>query len=206
MTPRPPGAALVSVLGAQPPLRLSLIRSLQARLQARGAAALHLPCPPLARPADSDWPQGQAQALNAALAHEALVLSESSTLHAVAALPFAQPPELQAAARAELARCTLVLLCAPSAQAQAQVHAIDGRLRELLLASHASFSVIHSTGPTAHAQAWQTLCLALGWPADAEPTLGAGRAARWQHPCDTCSDPGCEHRLFSDLLTQRAPT
>jgi nicotinamide riboside kinase len=26
------------------------------------------------------------------------------------------------------------------------------------------------------------------------------KAAAWSWPCDKCSDPGCEHRLFTDLL------
>lgn len=203
MTPRPAGAAWIDVLGARPTDRRALIRALQARLDARGAACVHRPGLPAQSNAEGNGSPRLAQTPDATPAQATLVLCENRAVLAVATSPAAAPPELQAAVQAALARSTLVLLCAPSAGQDAATQALDSRLRALLTVSRTPFSVVQ--GPTAADQAWQALCLALGWSLGAESAPGPAQAARWQGPCDTCSDPGCEHRLFSDLLARRPP-
>lgn len=203
-TALPVRASLITVLGAAPEIRGALCRALQARLADRKVNTVHRPCNAAPEPCPSDWLKDCASALSAALSSSTLVLNESSVVHAAAARQNVMPPALQTAARAELARSAQVLLCAAPAQGDAAMHTLDGRLRQSLLEARANFCVIHATGPAAQAQAWQALCLALGWPLDAEPdSASVARRAIWRGACDKCSDPVCEHRVFSDLIAQR---
>lgn len=89
----------------------------------------------------------------------------------------------------------------------AQVRArIDTDLRQTLLDAGQDFRVIYGQGLTRLNQA----LVALGLPAQDKATwperaslqfaLNAGRTP-WS--CEKCSDPDCEHRLFSRLLRQR---
>lgn len=206
VTPQPPnGALLITVLGAQAETRTALCRVLMVRLVARGVAATHLPCQAVPGPYPGSRLQNHAGALDAALSSAPFVLSESSVIHAAAARQADASDELQRAAHTELTRSAQLLLCAPSMQDDATVHALDAHLRQSLLKARASFCVIHGQGPAAEAQAWQALCLALDWPLDAEPdSASATRRTVWRGACDTCSDAGCEHRVFSDLIAQRA--
>ncbi|WP_225784921.1 hypothetical protein [Xenophilus sp. Marseille-Q4582] len=195
--------ALVTVLGARPGDRQALVRSLRARLRGRQRDALHLPCLAVPRPWQAGWIPARAHERARALAASPIVLHESSLVHAMAqGLPEGAAPELPAAAQAELAGSALVLLCAPSAD-EAAALATDLRLRQWLVQVRAGFSIVGSDAASAR-QAWQALCLTLGWPLDAGPEGGVQRRLRWRGPCDTCSDPACEHRVFSDLLAQRA--
>ena len=206
-TTLPPGASLITVLGADPEARAALCRALQARLVAREVVTLHQPCDAIPEPCPSGWLKDCLGALNAALVSCTLALHESSVVHAAAARQKVTSPELQTAAQAELARSAQVLLCAAPTQADAVMHALDGRLRQSLVEARTNFCVIHGTGAAAEAQAWQALCLAMGWPLDAEPDSAAvARRAIWRGACDKCSDPVCEHRVFSDLIAQRAGT
>jgi predicted ATPase len=70
----------------------------------------------------------------------------------------------------------------------------DALLRAALAAARLPFAVVHGRGPERLASALRALGLG-----GAEPPR---RAAAWS--CDKCSDPACEHRLFTDLLRQRA--
>ena len=69
----------------------------------------------------------------------------------------------------------------------------DALLRAALAGAQLPFAVIHGRGSERLANA----CNAIG-AGDA----GSGRSvAPWS--CDKCSDPACEHRLFTDLLGRR---
>jgi hypothetical protein len=70
----------------------------------------------------------------------------------------------------------------------------DALLREALAAAQRPFAVVHGRGPERLASALR----ALGLGGAQTPA----RAAAWS--CDKCSDPACEHRLFTDLLRRRA--
>lgn len=70
----------------------------------------------------------------------------------------------------------------------------DTLLRAALDRAGVPFAVIHGQGAEQVANALR----ALGLGASAKP----GRIAAWD--CDKCSDPVCEHRLFTDLLRGRA--
>jgi len=70
----------------------------------------------------------------------------------------------------------------------------DALLRAALAAARLPFAVVHGRGPERLASALRALGLG-----SAEPSRSA---AAWS--CEKCSDPACEHRLFTDLLRRRA--
>jgi HTH-type transcriptional regulator, transcriptional repressor of NAD biosynthesis genes len=76
--------------------------------------------------------------------------------------------------------------------------ATDAILRRELQAAGLPFQTIYGRGDVRLQQALRAVGSALGRPlADAQPEWGAGRYV-WN--CDRCSDPACEHLLFSRLL------
>ncbi|WP_345536397.1 hypothetical protein [Variovorax defluvii] len=78
---------------------------------------------------------------------------------------------------------------------------VDDALRSALIDAKLGFAAVHGEGEERLANAWR----AIG--AEAQPAGGrraflpGAAAASWS--CDKCSDPECEHRLFTDLLAQR---
>jgi hypothetical protein len=80
----------------------------------------------------------------------------------------------------------------------------DALVRAALAGAKLSFAVVHGTGSERLASAWNAInSIAAG---EGRPR-GRGRAdakpAPWTWPCEKCSDPECEHRLFSDLIGRR---
>lgn len=82
--------------------------------------------------------------------------------------------------------------------------AVDRQLRLTLDIAELPYTVVYGQGPQRLAHALDALqgLLAVGKP----PSLAAGGRERrpWAWACDTCSDPGCERRLLSDLLARRS--
>ena len=98
---------------------------------------------------------------------------------------------------ADLKAPALVLLLAPRDAAGEHE---DLRWRERLAAAGIGFSVLHGDEKAQLDGAWRLVQPLLGQQPENEP-VGAG--ARWAWSCDKCSDPGCEHRLFQDLVQGR---
>jgi protein tyrosine phosphatase (PTP) superfamily phosphohydrolase (DUF442 family) len=112
-----------------------------------------------------------------------------------------------ASALARLNGADLVLLCAARADEDASTQARQAFLREQLHAAGVAYGVLHGEDAAIVQQAWQALQSALGLAQqtdDAQPTAEARSLATWRSNCEKCSDPVCEHRLFSDLVGQRA--
>ncbi|VTU26044.1 hypothetical protein H6CHR_02516 [Variovorax sp. PBL-H6] len=79
---------------------------------------------------------------------------------------------------------------------------MEDMLRSALVLAKLSFAVVHGEGEEQLANAWNAINAA----ADADdrgPTTPEGTAA-WSWACEKCSDPACEHRLFSDLIARRS--
>lgn len=110
------------------------------------------------------------------------------------------------AALAELRGPAITLLMGldlPAAPAEAsRREACDARLRDVLGRAGIAYAVIHGRGTERLAAAWRAILARAEAAGDASDTGGSALHA-WT--CDRCSDPGCEHRLFSDLLARRDP-
>jgi len=94
-------------------------------------------------------------------------------------------------------------LPAPAGLAATQETA-DQQLRLTLANADVPYTVVYGLGPQRLAHALGAL---QGLLDGGEPSaLAADGRARspWVWACDTCSDPGCERRLLSDLLARRS--
>lgn len=81
--------------------------------------------------------------------------------------------------------------------------ATDAVLRRELQTAGLSFQTIHGHGPSRTDQALRAIGRRLGRSLTlTDQTLTNGRSP-WT--CEKCSDPACEHRLFSRLLTRDTP-
>ncbi len=83
----------------------------------------------------------------------------------------------------------------------------DTQLRRTLADAGVSFHVVYGTGAERLLQAQRAILRSLGGAADLHGnTAGTGGSSSstghdaWQWSCDKCSDPACEHHLFSGLL------
>jgi nicotinamide riboside kinase len=71
---------------------------------------------------------------------------------------------------------------------------VNQRLCQVLQRHGIGYSSVYGTGHARTENALQAIRYALGLPR-------AGRArSNWSWPCEKCSDPQCEHRLFADLI------
>lgn len=106
------------------------------------------------------------------------------------------PPQQAAVVDGDLsqaAACDAVLVMGLDLRpATAAQEAADALLRTQLQQAGISYRVVYGTGP----ERLRNALLALG-QAGAQ---AQGRQAQWSWSCDKCSDPACEHRLFTGLL------
>lgn len=71
---------------------------------------------------------------------------------------------------------------------------VDQRVRAVLQTEGIAYSAVYGSGAARTQCALQAIDYALGTPrADATPK-------HWKWNCENCSDPACEHRLFSALV------
>ncbi|APW37577.1 hypothetical protein RD110_10595 [Rhodoferax koreense] len=75
---------------------------------------------------------------------------------------------------------------------------IDALLRGKLAQGDVPYKVIYGSGDERLHNALQA-CQLLPSPASRDPASPEAGAERWVWTCDKCSDPACEHRLFSRL-------
>ena len=73
--------------------------------------------------------------------------------------------------------------------------------RAHLLQARLPFQVLYGDS----AQALQNLSFAWSSHAQSQSALRPEILPRWEGVCESCSDPECEHRLFSRLLVQASP-
>jgi hypothetical protein len=79
---------------------------------------------------------------------------------------------------------------------------VDDLLRKALMDAKLSFAVVHGEGAEQLANAWNAINVAAD--DDAGRTVAPEGATAWSWTCEKCSDPACEHRLFSDLVARRS--
>jgi nicotinamide riboside kinase len=82
--------------------------------------------------------------------------------------------------------------------------AVDAALRRELTSAGLPFQTVYGQGDARLQHALRSIGTAWGEPlVPSDPTWPQGRRA-WN--CDKCSDPGCEHRLFTELIAQQRTT
>ena len=95
----------------------------------------------------------------------------------------------------------IVLLCgldlASSKEAQSNQ---DQEVRTSLLKQDIAFQVVYGQGPQRLQNA--LFCLANHMPQWAKTLRGLDLPARWTGLCEKCGDGQCEHRLFTQLVSQ----
>jgi nicotinamide riboside kinase len=81
---------------------------------------------------------------------------------------------------------------------------VDALVRELLQRAGVRYQVVYGSGPQRAAAAVLAMKAAGVLPAVAMDDAHAGAPPRpWTWACDKCSDPECEHRLFTRLRDSR---
>ena len=64
--------------------------------------------------------------------------------------------------------------------------------------------VVHGTGGERLANAWNAINSIAGSEGRPRTRVQSdAKPASWSWPCEKCSDPECEHKLFSDLIARR---
>lgn len=91
----------------------------------------------------------------------------------------------------------------PASDGAPQREAADARLRTLLQRAQVRYHVVYGTGPQRLHAALLALEAAGVLPPGTAPRPSEDGARRWTWACEKCSDPDCEHRLFTQLQDRR---
>jgi len=94
-----------------------------------------------------------------------------------------------------LAGMDLVLLNTPDPDASAEHHAAYQALRTRLTQHALPFTLLYGSADARCDNALQAIRFHTR-----DTAILAQPPSRWSWPCEKCSDPECEHRLFSALL------
>lgn len=93
------------------------------------------------------------------------------------------------------------------ASSLADVHAADASLRQQLSTAGTSYSVLYGTAASQVEKARAAIERRLQPdPLTTHAIPLPLTVPAWVWPCDKCGDAGCEYKLLSSLLTQRALT
>jgi nicotinamide riboside kinase len=217
-------SVIIAIVGAESTGKTVLARALSERLAtATGLRTTWVPdllrswCEQQARTPlrheQADIATEQSRLIDAAAATHELVLCDTTPLMtAVYSEMVFGDTTLYPMALAWQQRCTLSLLTAldlpwvaddmrdgPHAQ-----QPTDTLVRAALAGAKLSYAVVHGSGGERLANAWNAIVSIAG--NEGRPRTRArsdAKPASWSWPCEKCSDPECEHRLFSDLIARR---
>lgn len=220
MTPALPVGCVIAVLGAEGTGKTQLANALTARLVQRSIAAELMP------DVLSEWRTRLARDLNAveraemaaeqtlriaSAAERGVVVADTTALIAAVEGEIGSGEtslyELALAAHRGYAITLLMALDLPQGADPAsseRAQSADALVRAALSRAGSPYAVIHGHGPERLASAWNAINARAE---SAGVSSSSGRSANgerpWFWPCDKCSDPVCEHRLFRDLLAKR---
>jgi len=205
----------IAILGAESTGKSSLAQSLALVLESRATPAATISealrdwCNTHARTPrpEEQWAIAQEQASRVDAATAQVVIADTTPLMtAVYSELLFGDTSLYPFALQHQSRYTLTLLTGldlpwvadgiqrDSAQARARV---DARLRQVLQQHALPHSMVYGTGQARTVHALQAMDHALSYP---QPMASA--ETRWRWNCEKCSDPECEHRLFSTLVAR----
>jgi nicotinamide riboside kinase len=220
VTPALPAGCVIALLGAEGTGKTRLATALTARLVQRGIAAELVPN------VSSEWRTRLARDLNAveraemateqtlriaSAAERGVVVADTTALIAAVEGETRSGEtslyDLALAAHRGYAITLLMALDLPQAEDPAsseRIQKADALVRAALARAGSPYAVIHGRGPERLASAWNAIN---SRAESAGVSSTSGRSANgerpWFWPCDKCSDPACEHRLFRDLLAKR---
>jgi len=222
MTPMLPRGCVIALVGAESTGKTELSQALARRLRERGVAVtlvgeyLREWCEREGRTPRPHEQQAiadeQARRIEAAAAAGVVVADTTALMTAVYSEQLFGDHSLYPAALAAQRRCAITLLTALDIPWVADAlrdgdHArepTDRLLRAALSGAGISFAVVHGSGGERLANAWNAINAIAGSEAQVHARGRAdAKPAAWSWSCDKCSDPACEHRLFSDLLLER---
>lgn len=222
MTPMLPAGCVIALLGAESTGKTELARALVQRMQERGIAATlvgeylrewcdregRTPRPNEQRAIANE----QTRRIDAAAASGVVVADTTALMTAVYSEQLFGDNSLYADALAAQRRYAITLLTALDIPWVADAlrdgdHArdpTDTLVRAALTGARLSFAVVHGTGGERLSNAWNAINSIAGSEGQARARGRAdSKPSSWSWPCEKCSDPECEHRLFSDLLGRR---
>lgn len=222
MTPMLPAGCVIALLGAESTGKTELARALVQRMQERGIAAtlvgeyLREWCDREGRTPRPDEQRAiadeQTRRIDAAAASGVVVADTTALMTAVYSEQLFGDNSLYADALAAQRRYAITLLTALDIPWVADAlrdgdHArdpTDTLVRAALTGARLSFAVVHGTGGERLSNAWNAINSIAGSEGQARARGRAdSKPSSWSWPCEKCSDPECEHRLFSDLLGRR---
>lgn len=222
MTPTFSAGCVIAVLGAESTGKTELARALARRLMQRGIAATLVPeylrewCEREGRTPRPDEQAAiaaeQGRRIAQAAHHGVAVADTTALMTAVYSDMLFDDASLYADALAAQRSYALTLLTALDLPWVADGlqrdgphvrEPVDALVRAALRRGGISYAVVHGRGDERLSNAWTALNLAA--MAEAAASLPPVDDAKdgWRWSCEKCSDPTCEHRLFSDLLAQR---
>ncbi|MDM0113397.1 ATPase [Variovorax sp. J22R133] len=202
----------IALVGAGNTGKTTLARALVLRLNEAGVAATLVEDPLHA------WPPREGRSPTreelAALAREQTARIDQSTQGAVAvvdgtALGLAVACELQFADASLYAQAlaahrahaiTLLSTIEDTAGPNDARESADRLLRAALARGGVGYSVLHGDAAARLEAAWSLVQRRLKLPGTADASTSR---TEWNWTCDKCSDPVCEHRMFSSLLDKR---
>ncbi len=225
MTPSLPSGCVIALVGAESTGKTELARAIAQRLQDRGTPTtlvseyLREWCEREGRTPRPDEQQAiadeQTRRIGAAAALGVVVADTTALMTAVYSEQLFADTALYDSALAVQRRYAITLLTALDLPWVADdmrdgPHArqpTDTLVRAALTRARLSFAVVHGSGDERLANAWNAINSIAGSEARARaPRARSGpesKPASWSWPCEKCSDPECEHQLFSDLIARR---
>lgn len=222
MTPVLPTGCVIALVGAESTGKTELARAIAQRLQERGTPTtlvgeyLREWCEREGRTPRPDEQQAiadeQARRIEAAAASGVVVADTTALMTAVYSEQLFADTTLYGDALAAQRRYAITLLTALDLPWVADdmrdgPHArqpTDTLLRAALAGAKLPFAVVHGTGGERLANAWNAINSIAG--NEGRPrsrNQSDAKPASWSWPCEKCSDPECEHKLFSDLIGRR---
>lgn len=206
---------MIAVLGAKGTGKSELAKALAARLSQRGIAAELVTDPGRQPQAPGELAKAAQEQTNriAAAAQRGVVVADSTALMTAvdAEMRFGDTSLYDHALAAHCSHAITLLMALGLPQADgiasdtlAEAEKADALVRTALARAGSPYAVIHGRGAERLASAWNAINVRAE---DAGVSSSSGRTASgeraWFWPCDKCSDPACEHRLFRDLIARR---
>ncbi|MFS2163869.1 AAA family ATPase [Variovorax sp. Varisp62] len=222
MTPMLPTGCVIALVGAESTGKTELARAIAQRLKDRGTPTVLVSeylrewCEREARTPRPDEQRAiaeeQSRRIEAAAASGVVVADTTALMTAVYSEQLFADTTLYDSALAAQRRYAITLLTALDLPWVADdmrdgPHArqpTDTLVRAALAGAKLSYAVVHGTGGERLANAWNAINSIAG--SEGRPrtrTQSDAKPASWSWPCEKCSDPECEHKLFSDLIARR---